>query len=234
MQDFEALALLHDRGRRGLYEYVVAQGREVGRNEAAAALAMPRTLAAFHLDRLADAGLLEVTYRRLGGRTGPGAGRPAKLYRGSNVERSVSLPPRDYVGAATILAEAIERGGAEVALYDAARARGESAGRTLAPPASGGDDTRAPTLESRLAMLERHLAERGYAPYRDDGVVRLRNCPFHQLAETFPVVACGMNLALLEGVVRGSGLGDRVAARMEPRPGECCVVIDARAATRPI
>src|SRR5262245_54259191 len=115
MQDFEAIALLQDAGRRGLYEYVVGQGRDVGRNEAAAAVGMPRRLAAFDLDRLANAGLLDVMYRRLGNRSGPGAGRPAKLYRRSGVEHGVSLPPRDYARAAVVFADAIERSGAEEA-----------------------------------------------------------------------------------------------------------------------
>src|SRR5258707_10767985 len=108
MRDLEAIALLQDPARRSLYEFVVAAGREVSRNEAAQAVGLQRTLAAFHLDRLASTGLLEVAYRRLGARSGPGAGRPAKLYRRAATERTVSVPPRDYARAAQVLAEAIE------------------------------------------------------------------------------------------------------------------------------
>src|SRR5436190_635629 len=122
--DLEAIGLLQDPARRSLYAYVAGQGREVSRNEAAAAVGMQRTLAAFHLDRLASAGLLDVTYRRLTGRTGPGAGRPAKLYRRPTKERSVSLPPRDFARLASVLAETVERSGAEVMLYETARTRG--------------------------------------------------------------------------------------------------------------
>src|SRR5207244_13615168 len=117
--------------------FVVAQGREVGRNEAATAVGMQRTLAAFHLDRLAEAGLLEVSFRRLTQRSGPGAGRPAKLYRRAAREVTVSVPPRDYARAALVLAEAIERSGAETALYDSARERGVAAAAAFssaAPP----------------------------------------------------------------------------------------------------
>src|SRR5215472_9249640 len=102
VQEFEAIALLHDPGRRQLYEFVVGQGGEVSRNQAAEAVGMPRPLAAFHLDRLAAAGLLAVSYRRLGVRSGPGAGRPAKLYRRGGAEHTVSVPPRDYARAALI------------------------------------------------------------------------------------------------------------------------------------
>ncbi|MFS2294468.1 MAG: transcriptional regulator, partial [Actinomadura sp.] len=96
MDDIDAIALLKDPVRLRLYEFVVAQGREVGRNEAAEAAGVTRTLAAFHLDKLVDGGLLEAGSRRLTGRSGPGAGRPAKVYRRAAGERGVSVPARDY------------------------------------------------------------------------------------------------------------------------------------------
>ena len=213
--DLDAIGLLQDPARRSLYRYVVGQGREVSRNEAAEAVGMQRTLAAFHLDRLAAAGLLEVSYRRLTERAGPGAGRPAKLYRRPATERSVSLPPRDLSRMASVLAEALDRSGAETTLYETARARGKAEGKPLM------DD----------ADLERDLRERGYEPYRDGQDLRLRNCPFHSVAREFPVVACGMNMALLEGLLAGSGLAETYTARIDPRPGECCVVIASRLST---
>jgi predicted ArsR family transcriptional regulator len=215
--DLDAIGLLQDPARRSLYAYVVAQGREVSRNEAAAAVGLQRTLAAFHLDRLASGGLLDVAYRRLSGRAGPGAGRPAKLYRRSNAERGVSLPARSYARAASILAEALERSGAEVTLADTAREHGVAAGRELAQSAG----SRSVSLDD----LVRRLAERGYEPYRSESSVRLRNCPFHSVAHEFPVVMCGMNLALLEGMLAGTGLAERHVARLDPQPGECCAVI---------
>jgi len=162
--------------------------------------------------------LLDIAYRRLTGRSGPGAGRPAKVYRRAVSERAVSVPPRDYARAAHLFAEAIERSGAETTLYDVARAQGSAAGRAL------GHDPASVTLRD----LERHLAERGYEPYTDQADVRLRNCPFHSLAREFPVVACGMNLALLEGLVGGTRLASRYVARLDPRPGECCVAIGSK------
>jgi len=65
------------------------------------------------------------------------------------------------------------------------------------------------------------LTERGYRPYRDGDVIRSRNCPFHTLAEEFPVLVCAMNHALVEALLGG---GARV--RLDPLPGECCVVVD--------
>ncbi|TYB41441.1 helix-turn-helix transcriptional regulator [Actinomadura chibensis] len=208
MEDIEAVALLQDPVRRRLYEFVAARGREVGRGEAAEAAGVTRTLAAFHLDRLVEAGLLEAGSRRLSGRSGPGAGRPAKVYRRAAGERGVSVPARDYRTAAGLLAEAAEAAGLDREVQDAARRRG----RALRGPAEscGGLDDLADLLRSR-----------GYEPVVDDGegVLRMRNCPFHAVAEMFPPLVCGMNLALLEGLTEGSA----VRVRMDPRPGWCCV-----------
>ncbi|MFD6887062.1 helix-turn-helix transcriptional regulator [Streptomyces sp. NPDC059957] len=219
MEDINVIAVLQDPVRRRLYEFVVAQGREVGRNEAAEAAGVARTLAAHHLDRLAEAGLLESGSRRLTGRSGPGAGRPAKVYTRARVEWSVSLPARDYRTVAELLAEAAEQAGLDAGLCTAARRRGEALRGSAAP--CGG-------LEEAVEML----AARGYEPHLEgaegaDGVavpvVRMRNCPFHVVAERFPPLVCGMNLALLEGLLGADG---PVRARMDARPGECCVVVE--------
>ncbi|WP_409240241.1 helix-turn-helix transcriptional regulator [Streptomyces sp. PA5.6] len=225
MEDIDAIAALQDPVRRRLYEYVAGQGREVGRNEAAEATGVARTLAAHHLDKLAEAGLLESSSRRLTGRSGPGAGRPAKVYTRSRAERSISLPARDYRTAAELLAEAAEEAGLDDGLCAAARRRGEA----LRGPAEPCED-----LDAAVELL----AARGYEPHIEaagDGadeeasgsasrIVRMRNCPFHAVAERFPPLVCGMNLALLEGLIGADGA---VRARMDARPGECCVIIEA-------
>ncbi|MFC8899643.1 helix-turn-helix transcriptional regulator [Streptomyces cinereoruber] len=222
MEDIEAIAALQDPVRRRLYEYVAAQGREVGRNEAAEATGVARTLAAHHLDRLTEAGLLDSGSRRLTGRSGPGAGRPAKVYTRARAERSVSLPARDYRTAAELLAEAAEQAGLDAGLRAAAHRRGEAL-RGPAAPCGG--------LEEAMEVL----AARGYEPHLEaaggaeeevgtgERVVRMRNCPFHAVAERFPPLVCGMNLALLEGLLGADG---PVRARMDARPGECCVVVE--------
>ncbi|MEU6892369.1 transcriptional regulator [Streptomyces sp. NPDC046557] len=221
MEDIEAIAALQDPVRRRLYEYVVRQGHEVGRNEAAEAAGVARTLAAHHLDRLVEAGLLETGSRRLTGRSGPGAGRPAKVYTRTGTEWAVSLPARDYRTAADLLAEAAEQAGLDATLCAAARRRGEAL-RGSAAPCTG--------LEEAVEIL----AARGYEPHIEDGeetagadarVVRMRNCPFHAVAERFPPLVCGMNLALLEGLFGADG---PVHARMDARPGECCVVVSSK------
>ena len=211
LEPVDALSALGDPTRRRAYEYVGAQGQPVGRDDVATALGIGRTLAAYHLDRLAEDRLLSVTYARRSGRTGPGAGRPAKLYKRSDRELTVSVPPRDYGLAARLLAHAAARddqGATRRALREAA----DSLGREIAAAAPAPPD------------LERLLRERGYEPYEDEaGVIRLRNCPFHAIAQSHPDVVCDMNLSLLGAVL--AGLDADVQAVLEPGPGRCCVAI---------
>jgi predicted ArsR family transcriptional regulator len=213
--EFSVIAVLDDPVRRRLYDYVTAQGHGVSRSEAAAAVGIQRTLAAFHLDRLAEAGLVDVTFRRPAGRAGPGAGRPAKLYRRASVEHQVSVPPRSYRRAAELLAEVVDMMGAEPELQRSARSRGAAAGRAARRQAPATPDG---------ALVTEALSAQGYQPYRDGENIRLRNCPFHILASRHPPLICGMNLALVEGLLEGAAVTG-MAARLDPRPEECCVAL---------
>lgn len=208
-----ALGLLQDQVRAALYRYVAAQDGEVSRNAAAAAVGVPRGVAAFHLDKLADGGLLEVSFRRLSGRTGPGAGRPAKLYRRAAAEVTASVPPRAYAEAAELLAEAVEQAGADLTLQSVARRAGAAAGR----------DHRADAVPDGDAIMEA-MRDLGYEPYLDGAVVRLRNCPFRMLSDEYPPLICGMNQARLAGYLDGLG-AESADARLEPGPGRCCIAI---------
>jgi predicted ArsR family transcriptional regulator len=222
-QQIAGIAALDEPVRRELYEYVAGQGHPVGRDEAAAALGIGRSLAAFHLDRLVDEQLLEAEYRRLTDRRGPGAGRPAKLYRRSDRQVEISLPPRTYELAARLFASTLESlgdGPALTHLDDAARRFGaDVAAQTQAaagPRASS---------EARRQQIEEALTAAGYEPcVEDDGTIRLRNCPFHNLAESHRQLVCGMNLSLIGGLVDGLGL-EETEAILDPRPGMCCVAL---------
>jgi predicted ArsR family transcriptional regulator len=204
--DLQALGLLQDPVRRSLYDAVAAGGGEVGRTEAAQAAGVSRTLAGHHLDKLVEAGLLESGFRPQE-RKGPGSGRPAKVYRRAAGERSVSLPPRDYVSLASVLAEVVDELGAEERAERAAR----RAGRRLAGRHGG-------------ESVESVLRGRGYEPYSDGEALRMRNCPFHVLSHEQPLLVCSMNLALCQGLLEGLG-DDPGRVRLDPRPGECCVAL---------
>lgn len=226
----ESLAALEEPVRRMLYLHVVSRGGDVSRDDAARAVRVSRALAAFHLDKLVEAGLLEATFRRLSSRSGPGAGRPSKLYRRSPARIELSLPERRYELAAQMLATAVgdtEAGNGAEALRRAARDRGRRMGEELAP----GSATRSP-----LERAVRALTSCGFEPHRTaEGEVVLRNCPFDSLrADSLRrdrrELVCGMNLALIEGLIEGLGLGT-VRGRLAPRDGHCCVVLNAEPAS---
>lgn len=210
-----ALNSLDDPIRRRLHEYVAQHDEPVSRDAAAAAVGIGRTLAAYHLDKLADVGLLAVSYQRPAGRGGPGAGRPAKLYTRTTDEIVVSVPPRDYLLLARLLVSSIEAdaGGAVCsALNTAAR----DAGRQAAVDADG----------DVMAALRAC----GYLPQADaDGCITLRNCPFHSVAKDHLEVVCGLNLQLVEGVIDGSPRAG-AHAELSPREGRCCVLVHGASA----
>jgi predicted ArsR family transcriptional regulator len=205
------LAVLGEPVRRRLFAYVRESPEPVSREDAAEAVGISRSLAAYHLDRLVDEALLTVTYRRPEGRTGPGAGRPAKVYTAQG-EVSVSVPQREYELAAELFAEAAETSDEARTALDGVAVR---AGRRLGEGSQG--------------SLEDALTARGYEPFEEEaGVIRLRNCPFHRLAERHRDVVCRMNQAYLGGLLEGLERED-VTASLEPEPGRCCVAIRARA-----
>ncbi|WP_112247640.1 helix-turn-helix transcriptional regulator [Kribbella monticola] len=213
----QAIAALEEPTRRQLYELVVRSPTPVGKDEAAAAAGVPRTTAAFHLDKLVGEGLLSVVYERRSGRHGPGAGRPAKLYRRSDLEVEVSLPERTYDVAGRLLAAALED--AESTGESPVRALGRHAaryGRTLGETARGTGDV--------VQVLERQ----GFEPRQDGPDILLGNCPFHQLASEHPQLVCGMNLQLMEGLLDGLGDADREAL-LAPSAGHCCVRLNQKA-----
>lgn len=227
-----AIAALDQPLRRDLYRVLSDRDGWTTRDDAAEALGLARSVAAFHLDKLAESGLVDVRFERTNGRTGPGAGRPAKLYRPSHEEVSASVPDRRYDLAGSLLATAVDeaaRTGAPVTdcLSATAHAAGCQIGedaRDAAPSLDGGDD--------RRQVLE-VLAQHGYQPVlRDHDEIALANCPFHRLAEQHRTLLCGMNLDFLRGVLDGIGPTDRLVARLAPEPGYCCVRISASTENR--
>lgn len=208
-QHVSAIAALDDPIRRSLLELVSRSASPVSRDAAAEAAGVTRRVAAGHLDRLVEEGLLAVTFRRLTGRTGPGAGRPSKLYQRAVTEVAVTVPPRHYDLVADLLADAVEE----------SDRTGASASQTLARTAREAGRRLGVDHRSLDAVLE----DGGFEPRADGaGGVVLGNCPFHRLAQRHTQLVCGLNLELLRGAAEGSG-DQPERALLDPAPGRCCV-----------
>ncbi|SDK58679.1 Predicted transcriptional regulator, ArsR family [Arthrobacter sp. ov407] len=241
-----AIASLGDENRRVLFDYVASAVDAVGRDDAAKALGLARSTASFHLDRLVKDGLLDVEFRKLGGREGPGSGRPAKLYRAAVDEIAASVPDRHYDLAAELLVSAIEAatsdgGSPRDALLRAARAKGQSAGESAArstgrePAEAIGGDTETAGGPDGGGPFADFLTGQGYCPADDGGGgLVLMNCPFHRLAAGHTDVVCAMNGAFLGGASAALGIDPgRIEAlaiedlreRGSAQPGQCCARI---------
>lgn len=227
-QRIAAIAALDQPIRRDLYRLLSASDRWVTRDEAAAALGVARSVAAFHLDKLADSGVVEVRFERTSGRRGPGAGRPSKLYRPAADELAASVPARSYDLAGSVLASAVAestRTGAPVG--DCLRTAAHASGRDIGEEASAAVAAASNAEERRQAVID-VLARHGYEPeVRPGEEIVLTNCPFHRLAEEHRQLVCGMNVDFLTGLLDGIGSSIGLSARFHPEPGYCCVRISA-------
>jgi predicted ArsR family transcriptional regulator len=220
-EELSAISLLVDPVRWRLYDLLRSTGRAVGRDEAATAAGISRSLASFHLDRMAEAGLLEVEYRRLSGRSGRGAGRPAKLYRVAARHLAISLPATHYSLAGRILATAIEEKRPDEDGSAAVRRVARRVGGEL-----GGDlrDRCVSRADAPLAVAGWAARQLGYEPDHHADRVELRNCPFDELADSHRELICQMNRALLAGLLPAVGAESVSAEPVPRRPGvSCCV-----------
>lgn len=226
------LGALADPLRRRLYHFVAAQPDAVSRDQAADVVAVPRHTAKFHLDRLVDEGLLVAEFRRLTGRSGPGAGRPAKVYRRSAREVTVSVPSRRYDLAGQVLADAVERSLAGVPMAEAVSRAADNAALLVVEAAGAADG-------QQLRRVEEVLAPLGYEPRvepaGDDpeaGELVLGNCPFDRLANDHRDLVCGMNRDFVGAVVRCLGFDD-LEARPNQDESRCCVRVVHRPGAGP-
>ena len=213
-----SLAALADPIRRRLYRFVMGEPGAVSREQGAAGIGVPGHTAKFHLDRLVDDGLLDVEFRRLSGRTGPGAGRPAKLYRRSRRQIALSLPQRSYDLLSTILTKGVEQAVADGTpmgdvTAQASRDEGLELGTAAAREVPKGDS---------LKRLAWSLQPHGYEPRIEDERMVLENCPFDKVARDHTDLVCGLNREFVDGVADGLGCTN-LAISLEPSPGRCCV-----------
>ncbi len=210
------LGALADPVRRALYRFVADQPGSVSRDQAAHGVQVPRHTAKFHLDRLVDEGLLVTEFRRLSGRSGPGAGRPAKLYRRSGREVSVSVPSRRYDLAGQVLADAVERALDGTPMAEALDTAVDDAARAVA---TSYDDPRPPVTDV--------LSRLGYEP-REEDPGRLGNCPYDRLAADHAGLVCAFNERFVATLCTALGSDDVVTRTgTGPTPRGCCVRVIA-------
>ena len=217
-----AVAALDQPMRRDLYRLLAGASGWTTRDDAAAALGIPRSVAAFHLDKLADAGVVDVRFERVVGARARCRTAVQALPAGAT-EVVASVPDRHYDLAGSLLASAIaESANTGAPVRDCLRAAARTSGRQIgegvrvASESTTRDDRRAAVI----GVLERH----GYQPVIGaDEEIALANCPFHRLAEEQRELVCGMNLDFLGGVLES--IGDHLTARLDPAPGYCCVRI---------
>jgi predicted ArsR family transcriptional regulator len=225
--DIESVSALGDKSRRQMFAFIRRAGHPVTRDEAAASIGISRKLAAFHLDKLVDAGLLRARYGAPGAKRR--VGRQPKVYEPTDAQIAVTIPERRHKLLAELLLEGVlgesgDRRAAE-ATIDAAASRGRQLGeqeRERGRPGRLGP-------ERGLTLCQRMLDAYGYEPVREKPTqVRLRNCPFHPLAAKATELVCGLNQAFLAGYLDGLE-ATGVRAVLAPRPGQCCVVLTSEA-----
>jgi predicted ArsR family transcriptional regulator len=216
-----AVAALSDQLRRQMYGFIRRAHRPVSREEAADTVGISRKLAAFHLDKLVEVGLLRARYEPVGGIRK--VGRTPKVYEPTDTEVHISIPAREHDLLADILIDAIltpdqGKAGPEAALQ-AARHRGAQLGATER------ERTRPGRLsaERALTLATAVLARCGFEPERaTPTLLRLRNCPFQPLASKAPQLVCGINHAFLTGFLN-TLQAPTLTAVLAPRTNECCV-----------
>jgi len=218
---WEAVGALVDSVRRALFEYVRRQDHPVTREEAADAQGVSRNLAAFHLDKLVEVGLLRARYEAPPDQP-RGRGRTPKVYQPSGDALTLTVPERRYDLVAEILADAVaqEPTRAAEAAHAGAAQLGWELGTRIASQVPPGADTAA-----QLAAVGLALDDLGFEPCEASGTgLVLRNCPFHVLAQRQRTLICGLNHSFLAAFLTGLG-APALAARLAPRPDACCVEI---------
>ena len=213
-RDHELSAVLADDTRYGIYRTIAEHpGHDVTVADIAERFGLHPNVARMHLAKLEQAGFLATGFRR-----STGGGRPAKLYRLSDMVVTFGFPPRRYELLSRLALDALAAGGSRDDALRVCREAGAAEGRRVLahearPPA---DPAVAAALVARVAE------EQGLLPtvaWTDEALeVVVNNCTFRELSGGDPDLVCAMHRAFLEGVLEvvTSGLG-----RLHIEPGDC-------------
>ncbi len=223
------LNALGDETRWRIYEQIRRAGRPLSRQEVGERVGIPVRLAAFHLERLLDVGMLTAHYARPPGRSGPGAGRTAKYYAPAELELDLSIPQRRYEFLGALLVDALQAASRGEPAYEAASSIASTQGREIGEGARPRRSHRR-TEGQRRRTLTNLLDDLAYEPYpTPEGGIAFHNCPFHSLARRAPEVVCFINHAFLDGILDGLGEEGLEALLACRQPGDCCVLLQPEA-----
>ena len=200
----EVFKALGDNTRYAIYLELARSPHPLGTAEVASALGLHVNTVRPHLEKMRDAGLLEVEVDGRGG-----VGRPQHLYGLAADAPSLGLePPVFPLATAMLLRMAASAGlGAEEAV-EAGRDQGRmDASQVLAAP----EERRLPCF----AALMRRLGDLGFDPAavatEEGATIAFTHCPFRDLAEANPALVCSLHRGLVEGFV--ASFDDEVLTR---------------------
>lgn len=220
MDELTVLKALGDETRFALYQELSQATAPVAAQELADALGLHANTVRLHLERLRDAGLVEVEAIHRGT-----VGRPQHRYFLAAGAPGVGLDPPAHVLLAGLLATLAERMGADA---DEATDTGY---------AWGTEAVKRTRTRSCVTALERELTRLGFEPATTaaDGAaeggtrIEFLHCPFRELAEAYPELVCNLHRGLCEGVVDqvGGGSVEDFATLYDPEP--CHVTLNSYA-----
>lgn len=210
------LKALGDETRFAMYSKLAGSTTALSAQDLADRLGLHANTVRLHLDRLREAGLVDVEPVHRGT-----VGRPQHLYFLAAGAPALGLDRPAHLLLAGLLATLAERVGADAAdAADAGRVWGNESGRRT-------------RTRSCLRALESELARLGFEPAVEaadgphEGKTRIGflHCPFRELAEAYPELVCNLHRGLCEGIVEavGGGSVDRFATSYDPEP--CHVVV---------
>lgn len=156
-------------------------------------------VARHHLDKLAADGYLDVTHRRPNGRTGPGAGRPAKYYAVSSKQIDVHFPTHRHDVLSDMLVRIIDRIAPDN-IREVAEQVGTEVGRELAGEIGSPEDT---GYEGAVKAVVRAMTGIGFGVSSDVAGQRLlmSHCPFGDTAAAHPEVVCSLDRGMVRGLM---------------------------------
>jgi predicted ArsR family transcriptional regulator len=200
----DRLAAAGDPQLRRILVYARGRREGFGADEAAAALGIHRNVARSRLDRLAEAGFLTVTLERRGARRGPGAGRPAKIFRVAPELEAVEFPDRRLADLIALLVERLPARTRGKALREAGVDFGRSLAAATRFKASGDVGTGLERVCDALGSLGFQSSLQSLAG--DTAILVSPTCPLRPLVVKHPDASGidrGMWAGLAERGVRG-------------------------------